>query len=96
MGKSYYVVQAIPNTKAKTLFVVTAFIGKKGYKKRTSQLIDGEASNATVKPGSVMVPKNSIPEKSENVNRKSEKILNVPKPRTPDGMLIVFDKIYSK
>lgn len=31
--KSYYVVQAIPNTNAKTLYIVTAFIGKKGYKK---------------------------------------------------------------
>ena len=33
--KSYYVVQAVPNTKSKTLYVVTAFIGKRGYKKKT-------------------------------------------------------------
>ena len=32
--KSYYVVQATPDTKAKTLFVVTAFIGKSGYKNK--------------------------------------------------------------
>lgn len=31
--KSYYVVQAVPDTNAKTLYIVTAFIGKKGYKK---------------------------------------------------------------
>ena len=38
--KSYYVVQAVPDTKAKTLHIVTAFIGKSGYKKEAPQLIN--------------------------------------------------------
>ena len=32
--KSYYVVQAIPDTKVKTLYIVTVFIGKKDIKKK--------------------------------------------------------------
>lgn len=36
--KSYYVVQAVADTKAKTLCIVTAFIGIEGYKKEAPQL----------------------------------------------------------
>lgn len=32
--KSYYVVQAVVDTKKKTLYIVTAFIRKSGYKKK--------------------------------------------------------------
>ena len=50
--KAYYVVQAVPDTKAKTLYIVTAFIGKKGYKKEASQLINAKSPDVTAKTGS--------------------------------------------
>lgn len=71
---SYYVVQAIPNTKAKTLYIVSAFIGPKGYKKGASQLIDVKNPNATSKNGSVVTPTSSIPDSTEIVNTSDEKI----------------------
>ena len=45
----YYVVQAVPDTKSKTLYIVSAFIGKKGYKKETSQTNDAISPEATPK-----------------------------------------------
>ncbi len=54
--KSYYVVQAVPDTKAKTLYVVTAFIGQKGYKNGASQLINAKGPNATSEFGSATAP----------------------------------------
>ena len=58
--KSYYVVQAVPDTKAKTLYIVTAFIGKSGYKKEASQLINAKSSDVTVKTGSANASIDSI------------------------------------
>lgn len=59
--KSYYVVQAVPDTKAKTLYIVSAFIGESGYKKEASQLINASnGPDATAKTGSVVASKNSI------------------------------------
>lgn len=69
--KSYYVVQAVADTKAKTLFIVTAYIGIPTQKKETSQLIDTQSPDATPKSGSVIVSKNSIPNNFENVNNNS-------------------------
>lgn len=69
IGKnSYYVVQAIPETKAKTLFIVTAFIGKSGYKKGTPQLINAKSPDATPEVGSVEVPNNIISEDYKKSN----------------------------
>lgn len=68
--KAYYVVQAVPNTKAKTLYIVTAFIGKKGYKKEASQLIDAKSPDATAKTGSADTSVHSIPQTDESVNSK--------------------------
>ena len=45
--KSYYAIQAVPDTKSKTLYIVSSFIGKQGYKKEVSQLIDENFPNAT-------------------------------------------------
>ena len=79
-SKSYYVVQAVADTKKKTLFIVGAFIGEKGYKKGTSQLIDTASSpNATPDNGSVVVPDYSIPQDSEKVNTPDEKNISKPK-----------------
>lgn len=69
--KSYYVVQAIPDTKAKTLYVVSAFIGERGYKKETSQLINAKSPDATAKSGSVVVSNNSIDQNEPSVNSNS-------------------------
>ena len=66
--KSYYVVQAVPDTKAKTLYVVTAFIGKTGYKKEATQLINANRLDATAKTESVRASKNSISNSSPSVN----------------------------
>lgn len=68
--KAYYVVQAVPNTKAKTLYIVTAFIGKKGYKKEASQLIDAKSPDATAKTGSADTSVHSISQTDESVNSK--------------------------
>ena len=65
--KSYYVVQAVPDTKAKTLYIVTAFIGKKGYKKEASQLINAKSLDATAKTGSASASANMIPQESDSV-----------------------------
>ena len=65
--KSYYVVQAVPDTKAKTLFIVSAFIGKKGYKKEASQLINAKSLDATAKTGSANASVGIIPQPSDSV-----------------------------
>lgn len=70
--KSYYVVQAVPDTKAKTLYVVTAFIGKKGYKKEDSQLINAKSPDVTAKTGSVNPSDGSISQHQRTVNRENE------------------------
>ncbi len=49
--QSYYVVQAVPETKRKTLFVVSTYIGKKGQKKKplgSSMLNSPDATSTTV------------------------------------------------
>lgn len=68
--KSYYVVQAVPDTKAKTLYVVTAFIGKEGYKKEAPQLINAERLDATPENGSANTSIGSIAQPEEKVKRK--------------------------
>lgn len=68
--QSYYAVQAIPDTKAKTLYIVTAFIGKSGYQKGASQLINANSPNATSKSGSANTPISSISQDGTNVNSK--------------------------
>lgn len=68
--KSYYVVQAVPDTKAKTLYIVTAFIGKKGYKKEAPQLINATSLDVTAKTGSADASTNSISQSSDSVKRK--------------------------
>ena len=67
--KSYYVVQAVPDTKAKTLYIVTAFIGKEGYKKEASQLINAKSLDATAKTGSANASANMISQDSDSVKR---------------------------
>lgn len=68
--KSYYVVQAVPDTKAKTLYIVTAFIGKKGYKKEASQLINAKSLDVTAKTGSVTTSGSIISQSDDFVKRE--------------------------
>lgn len=72
--KSYYVVQAVPNTKAKTIYIVSAFIGAEGYKKETSQLINAQRPDATSVNGSADVSGISIRNSHENVKQDAEDI----------------------
>lgn len=68
---SYYVVQAVPETKAKTLYVVSAFIGEKGYKNRAGQPADiARTGNPDATPANAAdhAPKKSISNSVENVN----------------------------
>ena len=69
--KSYYVVQAVPDTKAKTLYIVTAFIGRSGYKKEASQLINAKSSDVTVKTGSANASIDSIRNNGKEVKSTS-------------------------
>ena len=71
--KSYYVVQAIPDTKAKTLYIVTAFIGKKGYKKEASQLINAKSLDATAKTESANASANMVSQDPNSVKRYQER-----------------------
>lgn len=66
--QSYYAVQAIPDTKAKTLYIVTAFIGQSGYQKGASQLINANSPNATSEIGSAITPTDSISQGGDFVN----------------------------
>ncbi len=70
--ESYYIVQAVPDTKAKTLYVVSAFIGKSGYKKEASQLINAKGPDATAKTGSASASTDIISEKSQKDNTFDE------------------------
>jgi hypothetical protein len=68
--KSYYVVQAIPNTKSKTLFIVTAFIGKSGYKKEAPQFTNAKNLGVTPKSEAANASIDSVSNSKENVNTK--------------------------
>lgn len=78
--ESYYVVQAIPDTKSKTLYIVSAFKGQQGYKKEASQLINAKSPDVTPKNGSVVTSDNSIPDstaKSNSFDKNSSKKLTM-------------------
>ena len=75
-SKSYYVVQAVPYTKKKTLYVVSAFIGVHEYKNGVSQLINtSKGPNATAKTGSVVTPNIRIYKNTENFNSQIKKTI---------------------
>lgn len=93
--KSYYVVEAIADTKAKTVYIVTAFIGDKGYKKETSQLTDTKSPNVTSKNGSANVSNDIISNSAENVKKKQLEIINKhnPAPNTYNTWVRSVDDI---
>ena len=66
---SYYVVQAVPDTKKKTLYVVTAFIGKSGYKNTEApQSTNANSPGATPAAESAVASTNSISQTEAGVN----------------------------
>ncbi len=65
---SYYVVQAVPETKKRTLYVVTAFIGKSGYKKGATQSTNANSPGATPEAEFASTPINSIHPDGAKVN----------------------------
>ena len=71
--KSYYVVEAIAETKAKTVYIVSAFIGEKGYKKEAPQLTDAKRPSATSEVDSVVTSNKSITDSTEKSKGKVQK-----------------------
>ena len=71
--QSYYAIQTAVDTKKTSLHIVSAFIGKSGYKKGVSQTLDAKGPEATPKSENVGTPINSIPQNAEKVNTLGEK-----------------------
>ena len=72
--KTYYAVQAVPDTKAQTLYIVTAYIG--ANKTGASQLIDAKGSNVNVQDGSVVAPRGKVSQNQENVKQEYSRELD--------------------
>lgn len=66
--KSYYVVEAIPDTKNKAVYIVSAFIGKSGYKKEILQSTNAKSPGATPKSEAANISTDSIHPDGETVN----------------------------
>jgi len=65
--KSYYVVQAVPQTSKKTLYIVTAFVGKGGYRIGDPQSTNAKSPGATPEAESAKSPTDSISQGTANV-----------------------------
>ncbi len=63
--RTYYVIQAVPDSKAKTLYIVSAFIQKN---KGASQLIDANSPNVNAQSGSVVTPNKRVTQAEPDVN----------------------------
>lgn len=68
---SYYVVQAVPNTNKKTLYIVTAFIGAPGYKKGALQSTNAKSPDATPEAESAVTPTDMIDDDKDFVKQFS-------------------------
>lgn len=69
--KAYYAIQTAVDTKNKTLYIVTAFIGEKGYKKGASLSSGEKILEETSENATAISPATNIPTTSENVNTQS-------------------------
>ena len=65
---TFYVVEEVPITKAKTLNIVSAYINKKGTEARSS---DAKGPTATSETSPALVPVNNIPQKKKSVKGKA-------------------------
>ena len=71
--KTYYAVQAVPDTKAQTLYIVTAYIGEN--KTGAPQLTDAQCPNVYAQNGSAVTPTEKITQPEQNVNQKHSREL---------------------
>lgn len=67
--RTYYAVQAVADTKAKTLYIVTAFIQKNND--GASQLIDANGPDVNAQDGSVVAPNERVAQPGAEVKGKS-------------------------
>ncbi len=67
--RTYYAVQAVADTKAKTLYIVTAFIQKNND--GASQLIDANGPDVNAQDGSVVAPNERVAQPGVEVKGKS-------------------------
>lgn len=68
---TYYVVEAVPDTKAKTTFVVSAYMSKNGQKKTGAEQLTDVSNDTPVftpKSGFAQTPESNIRANTENVN----------------------------
>ena len=86
---TYYVVEAVPDTKAKTIFVVTAYMSKK--KTGDVQAADADASRVTSETKVAQSPIDSIPSQGQNVNDPLPSSLTN---GVPDSILNPYLKAY--
>lgn len=98
--KSYYAVQAVADTKAKTLYVVSAFIGEQGYKKGTPQFTNAISPGATSETAAVDVPEKTIAQQGAevkgNVRYSSRDNLDseyMELAKDPDGNEVALDEM---
>ncbi len=72
--KSYYVVEAVADTKAKALFIVTAFIGNQGYKRKGALQLNTAPKNraATSENDFAITPTDSISQTPDTVNSEGK------------------------
>lgn len=94
-SKSFYVAEAIPISKRKKLFIVSAFIGENGYKKEATQLLDANSPKKTSENVEEYAPKiddTILPTKSQEEISKNSKLFDTQNPdiryskRNPDAI----------
>lgn len=61
---------SVNSKKQKTLYIVTALIGKEGYRKEDPQLINANSLDVTLKSGSADASIKSISQPTDSVNKK--------------------------
>jgi hypothetical protein len=76
-SKSYYVIEAVPDTKAKQIYIVSAYIGTPSNKIGVTQLNNAKSPAATSESATVITPENSISQNDEKSQEKNEsRVLN--------------------
>ena len=86
---TYYVIEAVPGTKAKTVFILSAYMSSK----RTGdmQTADAKTPALTAKPENAYLLADNIPKQSENVNDPLPSSLTN---GVPDSILNPYLKAY--
>ena len=70
--KSYYVVEAVPDTTKNKLFIVSAFIGQQGYKKGALQFTDAKGPGATSINAAAYAPDTIIAQQNGKSNTQQQ------------------------